>query len=251
LLLILGTLISCGGGATPAEKETIYVNEIIHAQLLREAKKIGLNIIAYDSDSDTRELDSAKNLITKSFGLDANAKVIVHSGYGHIFENKTMLAARLHDLTGIDPLTINQTEFMETEISDLPEILLKTSDLLPTEALVLIDEHEIVYSSAKDKYDMNVIWRPSNFVNGRPEWYFSNFKSVAFESKWCDFKFPCLVEISLSKLGDQSVPLDRLIVKNSGEYFLRTNCEDFTIRTYDAKGIEIKTLSKKGLDCGK
>src|SRR6185312_10257007 len=75
-------------------------------------------VVAYESDKegngDVREYAQAKNLYERVFKADPQARLVVNAGYAHIQENGRYLGGRsmaqhFRKLSGIDPLTIEQT----------------------------------------------------------------------------------------------------------------------------------------------
>jgi hypothetical protein len=90
-----------------------YLREPQLANLVRDALALGFTLVSYDTMADDREQGQAQNLWRRSLGQDPHAKVVVLAGFGHIDERlgsgKTM-ARWLYELSGINPLTINQTD---------------------------------------------------------------------------------------------------------------------------------------------
>ena len=79
----------------------------------------GFKLIHYEyfgegTDVATRELGQAKNLVERFFSKTSDQeKLFVYVGYDHVREKQNAarniyMAQRLKELTGIDPLTINQ-----------------------------------------------------------------------------------------------------------------------------------------------
>ena len=93
-----------------------YTKETAMADLIRQAHHLGFYIVGYDDFSEEREKKQAQNLFEKTIAKDKDAKVIVLAGFGHISEEKSsqknMMAAEFEALTGINPLTIDQVEYM-------------------------------------------------------------------------------------------------------------------------------------------
>lgn len=90
-----------------------YLREPQLANLVRDALALGFTLVPYDTMADDREQDQAQNLWRRSLGQDPHAKVVVLAGFGHIDEragSRKSMARWLHELTGINPLTVNQTD---------------------------------------------------------------------------------------------------------------------------------------------
>lgn len=90
-----------------------YLREPQLANLVREALALGFTLVPYDTLADDREQGQAQNLWRRSLGQDPHAKVVVLAGFGHIDERigaSKSMARWLQELSGINPLTINQTD---------------------------------------------------------------------------------------------------------------------------------------------
>ncbi|WP_291720014.1 hypothetical protein [Bernardetia sp.] len=96
-----------------------YTLEPAMADLIRQAHKRGFYIFGYDEYGKDREKKQAKNIFEKTIAKDKDAKVLVFAGFGHISEKKAktekqrnMMAKEFELLSGINPLTIDQVEYM-------------------------------------------------------------------------------------------------------------------------------------------
>jgi hypothetical protein len=90
-----------------------YLRELQLANLVRDALAMGFTLVPYDTMADDREQGQAQNLWRRSLGQDPHAKVVVLAGFGHIDErvgSSKSMARWLHELSGLNPLTINQTD---------------------------------------------------------------------------------------------------------------------------------------------
>ena len=106
----------------PTRMTGYYTSEPVYGDLVRTAFKLGYRVVPYEwageYTPDNRERGQARNLVERILKDNPKAKILVHAGYDHIDETgelvgaKTM-AQRLKQMTGIDPLTIDQTEMTE------------------------------------------------------------------------------------------------------------------------------------------
>ncbi|TPE44275.1 hypothetical protein [Pontibacter mangrovi] len=100
----------------PTLETGFYTKEQNYGNLLRYAKALGFEFVAYESSGTVeRELGQAQNLYSKTFALNKDAKVLLLGGFAHILEQPTeegkkWLGAVLHKKYDIDPLTISQTD---------------------------------------------------------------------------------------------------------------------------------------------
>jgi len=145
---------------------TEYLRDPMYGDILREAIRLGYTIVPYDNalTGEAREAAQAEALYRKVFAKDPNARLFVHAGYAHIDKAPGRLgkwqpmAMQLEKLTGLVPLSIDQTDFLETGLdssdayhqlahafpSDKPEILLNRQTGQP-------------WSARPAAYDINVI----------------------------------------------------------------------------------------------
>lgn len=110
----------------PVASSGFYTNEPHYGNLIRHARQLGFRVVGYDALSSERERDQARNLLSVSVGADPKARVVVLAGHGHISEqgegrNKPM-AQWLHELSGIDPLTIEQTQLTTAPLPGLGQL---------------------------------------------------------------------------------------------------------------------------------
>ncbi|MCV9930049.1 hypothetical protein OIU83_20480 [Flavobacterium sp. LS1R49] len=101
-----------GSDYVPSYKNGIYTSEPYFAHFIRKAKSLGFVIQGHESYKDNvdRELDQARNIM-KIFEKDPNAKIFVYVGHSHIEKgniSKKWMAEYFKELTGVNPVTINQ-----------------------------------------------------------------------------------------------------------------------------------------------
>jgi len=99
-----------------------YIHEPLYGDIVREAIRLGYIIVPYEADDATpqgRESGQARNLYEQVFARDPKAKLFVHAGYAHIDKQRGRIGAvkpmamQLSKLSGIDPLSIDQTDIRE------------------------------------------------------------------------------------------------------------------------------------------
>lgn len=103
---------------------TEYLREPVYGEIVREALRLGYVLVPYDPtgrDAQEREAQQARTLYERVLAGNPEAKLLVHAGYAHIDKARGRLgdmlpmAARLHALSGLDILSIDQTEIREEE----------------------------------------------------------------------------------------------------------------------------------------
>lgn len=145
---------------------TEYLLDPLYGDIVREAIRLGFVIVPYDNalTGQAREDAQAKTLYKQVFAKDPHARLFVHAGYAHIDKVPGRLgelhpmAMQLEKLTGLVPLSIDQTDFIETDIdtadpyhqlagafpSSQPEVLLNRQTGQP-------------WTARPTAYDVNVI----------------------------------------------------------------------------------------------
>ncbi len=243
-----------------------YVNDVVFAEVVRSAIELGYQIIAYEIEDeqrniadpaigvdpqDPREWWQAKNLTTRVFDIDSDAKALVHVGYGHLRESKTdtltPMAYFLRQFTGLDPLTIEQTIFSERGSPELEHPLrtrARKLGLLDEEAIILIDsEGEPV--RPHEAVDLAVFGITTRYANGRPTWMSmgGSRQAIDFDTPECAARV-CVVEARRDGFADE-VPLDRVEVTSAERTTLYLSPgEDVVI---DVMGLDRSTLATRNL----
>lgn len=190
-----------------------YLREPLYGDIVREAIKLGYVIVPYDSagaSAQDREDGQARNLYERVLAKDPKAKLFIHAGYAHIDKQRGRLgpvkpmAMQLRELSGITPLSIDQTDIREEDPESEKDIyyefqhaLRKYESLLPrlqprldgagpggssqkptidaydriistfhpTRAIVLIQTADHApWTARPGLYDLNVILPPANSV---------------------------------------------------------------------------------------
>jgi hypothetical protein len=107
----------------PNYKNGIYTDEPYFAHFIRKAIALGFTVSGHENfdKSLDRELGQAKNII-KIFEKDPKAKIFVYVGHGHLEKANTKdkrMGEYFKELSGINPITINQTVICADTKQDL------------------------------------------------------------------------------------------------------------------------------------
>lgn len=111
-------------GYPTARSGTEYMREPVYGEIVREALRLGYVLVPYDPvdlDAQARESQQARKLYDKVLAGNPNAKLLVHAGYAHIDKGLGRLgrvlpmAANLQALSGLDILSVDQTDIREEE----------------------------------------------------------------------------------------------------------------------------------------
>ncbi|KRA79724.1 hypothetical protein [Altererythrobacter sp. Root672] len=177
------------GAPMGAGRTGFYTMEPVFGDLARQAGAAGYTLVGYEIRPeqqpppgtarekyiDLREQAQAEN-IKALLDADPNARVLVHVGFGHLAETVTgaplhLFGGRLKELTGEDPLTIDQIEGTPQHDSEHDTLLYKAFVAQfgsPAAPVVIANdpEHPLdVY-----RVDLSVIHPVQHEVNGRPDW---------------------------------------------------------------------------------
>jgi hypothetical protein len=165
----------------PTQASGSYTNEPVYGDLVRTALELGYRVVAYESiGPGDRELGQATNLLARTFDdpdFDGEVRVVVFAGYAHINElgnlvNTRAMAGQVKEITGIDPLTIDQTRMSERSRPELEEGLYR--HLVDERGIdgpsVLVDDAAEPWSLEPGVRDVTLVHPRSVLADGRPTW---------------------------------------------------------------------------------
>jgi len=209
----------------PVAASGAYTTEPVYGDLVRTALKLGYHVVPYDSppgvDLDPRERLQAANLAERILKRDPHARIVVHAGYGHIAKavrpgSMIPMAMRFRELTGIDPLTVDQAHMTERSRREAEEPLYREvamrGDLRrPT---VFVDGHGHAWSANPTQYDVVIFSPRSVYEQGRPTWLrMGGLRSPhTLPPDVCGTARGCLVRARLENESADAVPVDQVIV---------------------------------------
>lgn len=182
-------------------RDGFYTKEPLFADFVRQSLALGYIPVAYEiqggsskkdaSPADSineRETAQAANLVKRIFAQKPKARVFIYVGYSHLKKveatrpeepGRTVqwMAGRLKTATGIDPLTIDQVAMTDPEPWTLHAAVLErvfSSAGAKAPAVVLqrggAQPGHLVLGTYKGDAEMQVFHRPTNYVQGRPDW---------------------------------------------------------------------------------
>jgi len=208
----------------PIKDSGFYTAEPICAEMVRTALKLGFKVIAYEALSnateDAREAEQARNIYQQVFKKDPTARLVLDAGYAHIqktgaFLNGSSMAEHLHKLTGIDPLSVEQTMLFPHQSSDdnHPYYAPVMQQLQPQTPIVFVDKAGKPWS-LRPGYDVSVFFPPQELLRGRPTWLsLGDLRDPYFiDGERCARSYPCLVEARYLDEDGDGVAADRLVL---------------------------------------
>ena len=215
----------------PTSETGFYTEEPIYAEMVRSAIKLGYRVVAYEALSnatgDAREVEQARNLQKFVFKDHPNSRLVLNAGYAHIQEagrylGGVSMAQHFRRLTGIDPLTVEQTMLVShaKSASDHPYYIAISNTLKPTVPLAFRDGDGNPWSLKKDAYDVSVVFPADASQRGRPTWLSLGGLRVPYlvRGSLCDNQYPCLVEARYEGEPDEAIPADRLVIEWAGRH---------------------------------
>jgi hypothetical protein len=209
-----------------------YVLDPLFADLVRQALALGYRPFAYEeagfgragSVADQiarREQTQAENLAGI---LRANpaARMLVYVGYSHAAEaplagygsTNEWMAARLKRLTGIDPLTVDQTVIDETSARRRAYRDLAAPRLHGRPGILFRAGMPMVEGEYAGLVDLQVVHPPLRIVGGRPDWMRRiGRRPVAIPRRLLPARGRRLIQAFVAGEPEDAIPLDQIVVE--------------------------------------
>lgn len=153
----------------PERSKGYYIQEPCMGDMVREALKLGFHLHAYDAPASPRRDSVAARNIQRIRASHPADKLVVYCGFSHAMEHRspTCMASYFKKMTGIDPLTIDQTVYCEREASDYYSRLVQFYAIQSPSVLLAGDS---IIPLHKAYCDIQVITPPTSYIKGRPHW---------------------------------------------------------------------------------
>lgn len=206
-----------------------YAREPTYAKFLTDAISDGWKFVSYEPSGPAslhRESGMAKNLVDRIFAKDPKAKVFIYVGYSHAKkvpsstgdDDNSKMAAQLSRMTGIDPLTVNQTtlfdQFNNTRQSRLYAHAARKTRSRDPIVLIQKDGSPVKLTIDDSAYDIEVV-HPA-YVNdaktGRPEWLSKLFVPRDVPKELLPTKGRRAIYAYLKNTESDAVPLDVILL---------------------------------------
>lgn len=217
----------------PHIAEGSYLHEPSFGELVRTAKRLDYRLAAYeqhyippsqrpksiDEQIAQREQVQAEHLTALLKTMGPDEKLIVHVGYAHAREVETRrgdgfdtswMGARLKRMTGLDPLTIGQTQCRGSadtvQLSQPPE-------------------------RGEGWFDLIVDHPVHDFRHGRSDWRFADgAQAIAIPEPYASANGPLIIEAFPQGEPFEAVPVDRVWVEPGEDVKLALKPGRYTIR---------------------
>jgi hypothetical protein len=193
-----------------------YTESIEFGNLLREALKLGFTVLPYETTQEmggeVREADQANN-VEEIMDDHPEGKFLIYCGAGHSVEGTIKywggksLAARINDLTGINPLTIDQ--FFQAPRGNIKynSIFLQALDVKSTSILLHNDKTPYKFQRADSWIDLTVLHPiTSNRDQFRYQEHNSSVVTIDLSTQKLDYPLMVLVYNSNESI-DAGIPI--------------------------------------------
>jgi hypothetical protein len=210
----------------------IYLKEPVFGDFVRQALGLGYSPIAYEQDAEQRktgesgipgrEQAQAENLAA-ALRFNPGRKLFVYVGFSHVAETPIehgsgrmeWMAARLRKLTGIDPLTIEQTALAEDSQSRSGrEAWALAAPKLRRTSVLRLDGQPFAFGLYADAIDLQVLHPPTRLRGGRPDWLAAMGRSPrAVPAALIPKRGRRLVQAFLAGEPADAVPVDQVLVE--------------------------------------
>lgn len=209
-----------------------YVQDPIFGDFVRQALALGYRPFAHEAVSARRdgtpaeqiarrEQEQAENL-AEILRRNPGAKILVFVGYSHATEAPIpgygepteWMAARLKRMTGIDPLTIDQTSVDETRADwrayrDLFAPRMRGRPVIP-----FLDGAPMVEGNYAGAVDFQIIHPPLRLLRGRPDWMRRiGRRPVEIPRHLLPARGRRLVQAFAAEEPADAIPLDQIVVE--------------------------------------
>lgn len=222
----------------PSADTGYYVREPVFGELVRTVLALGYRTFAYEAEAlagggsdartriNQRETQQAANIVQRCFDVDPEARVFLYVGYSHATETwrdragpdeLAWMAARLAALTGLDPLTIDQTETMphSDEAHANPHWLRARAQLDGPKVFQREDGSFIVVGSYAGSMDLQVFHPPLGVRSGRPDWLARGRTAIALPPELAGALAPdvrLLAQAFRASEPPNAIPSDQFVV---------------------------------------
>jgi hypothetical protein len=226
----------------PDHDSGYYSAEPVFGELIRSAVKAGYTLVPYEAEIYTpggsrseqindRERQQAENLRDRIFKVDPKARVFVYVGYSHNLETpqpgegaqEKWMALRLRELTGIDPLTVDQVGGLRLagpgSDSLLRQAVIQLKNLQA--ASVLKGAQGQLLQLPGQTRDIQVFQPDETLVGGRPKWlYGAGRRAVAVQVPATPGTGRKLVQAFYRQESKAAIPADQVVMTQPGQVTL-------------------------------
>ena len=211
-----------------------YTKDPVFAAYVRAAVAMGYRPVAYEMTEAqriqgddvakqiaAREDAQVANLMAAIFTKNPGAKVLIHVGHSHVAEAPiarnderiAWMAARLKKATGIDPLTIDQTELTDLSPDARAAYPIAAAKVGRKDGILFAAGKPLVLGQYAGAVDVQVVHPVRAYRHGRPTWLAGlGGKPVAVPRALLPAKGERLVQAFAADAPTDAVPLDQVLI---------------------------------------
>ncbi len=226
-----------------------YTAEPLMGEVYRRALALGFDFIRYEDtlhNSLLRDSLQAVNLKNNLFDNGKWRKTLVICGYGHLYETSDsrenkMMGEYISELTGVDPLTIDQVLFGEYDPNSYSHSIYEA---LHQDVPILVSQIEFWPFA-----DFCLVHPPTQFINNRPDCILLNDKKHFFEFS----DYPRNTRLAQVYLADEikskrdfqtRIPTDQTTYFKNGIFMLALDPAETYLLVYRNKKNRILRIKK-------
>ena len=220
----------------PIQRTGYYTHDPVFGDFVRQSLALGYRPLSYEqteeergqprgrAESIARREEAQANHLAQALAADPKAKFFVYVGFSHVTEQpiddgddgkSQWMATRLKAKTGIDPLTIDQTNLgpLMDDSNGLARRALAARNV--TRSVVLFDgDHPMTVGQYAGAVDLQVYHPVTRWVKGRPDWLAAmNRRAMAIPAGFLPKKGERLVQAFIAGESDDAIPVDQVLVR--------------------------------------
>lgn len=213
-----------------------YTRDPVYAAFLRNALAIGYEPVSYEQNSlqrpkgrlprrqsiEAREQAEADNLTAIHRRLPT-AKLLIYVGHSHVAEAALdednggkieWMAARLKRMTGINPLTIDQTTVTEVPASTRQSYYMAAARVKNSYGILFEGDRPLVLGQYAGAVDLQVVHPRRTYRYGRPAWLGDlGGEPLSIPKTLIPTDGHRLVQVFAATAPTDAVPLDQFVVR--------------------------------------
>jgi len=216
----------------PRRMTGVYTRDPAFGDFVRQTLALGYRPFAYEQTNYDRSGDWKARIarceqeqaetIARVLRENPGARLFVHVGFHHATERPApdgegppnhWMATRLKAMTGIDPLTIDQT-ILNDSGSGIGALHRKVAGKLGERPAVLFDgKAPLVLGEYRGLVDLQVAHPPLRWVNGRPDWLAGmGRKPTPIPPEYLPSSGTRLVQAFVASEAEDAIPVDQVLV---------------------------------------
>lgn len=192
----------------------VYTREPIYAELIRQAYRLGFNLIAYDPpDAQARDArEAAQASVLAKIASQPGNRVLVLAGGSHIWKTEGWMAQHLHT-------ALPDRRIVSVDLSSGYQGC-ETVDgrLIPADGVgpvAMRASNGLAWSDHPERTDLAVFMNVASDRTVLATWLYKPRAAfpIHVDARLCGGKFPCLIEARRVNDLPDVVPTDRVIVR--------------------------------------